>query len=370
MRPSGRLGPGRGTPPVLRGLRIGLALLALVGVVGWDLPTLLANLDGYRPPALAVAAYVVLVVVACATLWAAVRDRASRGLRLSLVVVAIVACAAGSAAVPAAGLLGPAHWSWELAAWFCVALLVDRAVRWTALALAVHLALVVAHLAVVGRLDAETGVQLAVVVVLNLGGALALGVAGGFVCWVEETAARLAAQEADLATADRIAEELHADRQRRYADVGATLVPLLKGLRDGGLSPADPAVRRRCAVEAARLRRLMAEGDDVPDALAHELRACADVALRAGIEVQLSVRGEAPPTALAVRRALTDPVAAVLAHARSSARVTLVRTDREVVVSVVADTDACPVPDAPPHVSVDLRHTRGRAWLTVTWVAA
>jgi hypothetical protein len=358
------------TPPILRGLRIGLAVLAAVGVVGWDLPTLLANLDTYRPPELAVGAWVALVLVAGAALWIAVLDGPFPVPRPVLVVATLAACTAGSAAVPGPDLLGPSHWSWELAAWFFAALLVDLPVRLTVLAVAAHLGIVVGQLAAADRLDHRTLVELAVVVVLNCGGAIAVAAGGGFVRRVGDTAARMAAQEADLATANRIAEELHADRQRRYADVGTTLVPLLEGLRDGSLSPADPAVRRRCAVEAARLRRLMAESDDVPDALAHELRACADVAQRAGVAVQLSVRGEGPRPALPVRRALTDPVTAVLAGARTAARVTLVRTPAEVVVSVVADSDG-PLPAvAAPGVTVDLRHGAEGAWLTVTWAPA
>jgi hypothetical protein len=368
---------GPGASPILRGLRIGLAVLAAVGVVGWDLPTLLAHLDRYRPAALAVGGYVALLAVAAAALWLAVRDVAPpAAVRAALAAVVLAACTAATAAVPAADLLGPAHWSWELAAWFFAALLADVPLRWTALAVAAHLGLVAGQLAAADRLDHRTLVAFAVVVVLNSGGALALAAGGGFVRRVGGTAARTAAQERELATANRIAGELHADRRRRYADVATTLVPLLEGLRDGTLSPADPAVRRRCAVESARLRRLLAEGDDVPDALAHELRACADAAQRAGVAVQLSVCGEGPPPALPVRRALADPVTALLAGARTAARVTLVRTATQTVVSVVADADARPAADGPPvaaapDVTVDLRPgSGGGTWLTVTWAPA
>ncbi len=67
------------------------------------------------------------------------------------------------------------------------------------------------------------------------------------------------------------------------------------------------------------MRRLFAESDDVTDPLEHEIHACVDVAERQGKSVQLSIRGARPALPLDVRRALTEPVIAVLAGARSRA---------------------------------------------------
>lgn len=82
---------------------------------------------------------------------------------------------------------------------------------------------------------------------------------------------------------------------------------------------------------------LFAENDDVPDPLVHELTACVDVAEQRGLTVSLAVSGETLPVPTTARRELTAPVITALSTARSTARVSLLRTDEEVRVAVVAD---------------------------------
>ena len=48
-----------------------------------------------------------------------------------------------------------------------------------------------------------------------------------------------------------------------------TAVPLVTELAAGTADPGDPQVRIRCALQAARLRRLLAEGDEVPGSLVY-----------------------------------------------------------------------------------------------------
>ncbi len=83
----------------------------------------------------------------------------------------------------------------------------------------------------------------------------------------------------------------------------------------------------------------------MPDPLVHELSACVDVAERRGLAVSLAVSGETVPVPTAVRRELTGPVITALSAARSRARVSLLRTDEEVRVAVVADTDVAGAAD-------------------------
>ena len=99
-----------------------------------------------------------------------------------------------------------------------------------------------------------------------------------------------ARQAADLAASDAAAREqrvisvrVHAARQVRWMAMRETVEPLLQDLAAGRANPAEAAVRRDCAIAAARLRRLFAESDDAPDPLIHELLACADVAERRGV---------------------------------------------------------------------------------------
>ena len=101
-------------------------------------------------------------------------------------------------------------------------------------------------------------------------------------------------------------------------------------------------------MEASRLRRLIAEQDDTPDPLIHELRACADVAERRGVTVSLHTAGETPYLSVEQRRALTELPMHVLAAARTWARATVVTPadQPETEVSVVADTELGDLDDA------------------------
>jgi hypothetical protein len=117
---------------------------------------------------------------------------------------------------------------------------------------------------------------------------------------------------------------------------------LLEGLADGSLDPADPAVRCRCAIEASRMRRFFAESDEVSHPLVHELYACADVAERRGVQVELAVLAPPPPLAPEIRRALTEPVICGLATAVGRARVTVDATRTGVSVCLVAQSAGQP----------------------------
>jgi hypothetical protein len=186
-----------------------------------------------------------------------------------------------------------------------------------------------------------------------------------------------AAAEAEAAVRRRrlVADRLHASRQDRYDTVRRAVAPLLAGLASGELDPADPPTRHRCAVEASRLRRLFAETDDVPDPLLHELRACADVADRRGVLVDLQVRGRLPALDVAVRRALTEAPMHALAAARRQARITVVARSGEVAVSVLADggsgepTGSAPADPASagPVVTVTAQEGGDRQWVEARW---
>ena len=65
-----------------------------------------------------------------------------------------------------------------------------------------------------------------------------------------ELGSRSAAERAAVAA-------IHADRADRMALLEAEALPLLRGIADGTLDPADPAVRRKCAEHATTLRRAL-----------------------------------------------------------------------------------------------------------------
>ena len=155
------------------------------------------------------------------------------------------------------------------------------------------------------------------------------------------------ARPATAATPSRppAAVEARAARRRARAcgnaGTGSALVSRPPGGCSASWPPAGPTpttrtVQRRCALAAARLRRLIAESDDVPDPLLHELRACVDLAERNGLPVDLvavgdpaaAAGGDPPPAGRTAHRAPWPTPG-------SWARLTVVAGPDEVVVSLV-----------------------------------
>ncbi|MFI5591136.1 hypothetical protein ACIA5G_39215 [Amycolatopsis sp. NPDC051758] len=184
---------------------------------------------------------------------------------------------------------------------------------------------------------------------------------------IVDRAVEAAAARAETEARHAAAEQAHAARTRRHEFLQRTAAAALAGLADGGSDPADPAVQRRCAIEAARLRRLFLESDEVPDPLLHEVRACLDVAEARGVPVRMSVSGEVPPVPVHVRRDLLEPVIEVLSSARTRARVTVSGGAGEVQVSVLADVGAPPsvLPDS--QVRVEWQREGETLWVQASW---
>src|SRR5262249_6405972 len=132
---------------------------------------------------------------------------------------------------------------------------------------------------------------------------------------------------------------VHADRRERYEEVRRAAARSLAGLASGELDPGDPRVQHTVGLQAARLRRLLAEHDDVPTPLGHGLRACAVLAERRGVAVDVASVGTLPPIPLPVRRGLTEAPLRVLSGSRTQARISIAAADGEVVVAVVGDID-------------------------------
>src|SRR5262249_17937953 len=119
-------------------------------------------------------------------------------------------------------------------------------------------------------------------------------------------AANATRREASIREHAEIASRVHEDRHARWRGLQETTIPLLRELAAGSVDPGDECVRQRCAVEAARLRRLMAGSDDVPSVLLHELHATADVAERRGVAIDIESAGSVPEVPADVRGVITD----------------------------------------------------------------
>ncbi len=348
-------------------LRWAVVAMNLIILFGLDLPRLLAHQRSYAPlwaEYLTLATLTAVTLVVAARLW---RRRPLGVLRWPLAAAVFAVSVLATAAVPPDLRLGIAHWSEGDAAWTLVLLVMDCRFAVLAVVLATHYAMTYVHTAFGGAAGITLGEAVnATVIVLSY--QLAVGMIAAVLRPVAVTAAAVAHQEEGLRTARAVAEGIHRDRKDRYAALGETTAPLLADLASGAADPGDPAFRRSCAVEASRVRRLLAEDTAIPDPLTHELRACVELAERNGIAVRFAERGERPAMPTDVRRALTDPAVAVLATAASTARVTVVGGGDTVTVSVVADAPADGVPAArSPAVELSTMADGDKIWIKATW---
>ncbi|PKV89974.1 hypothetical protein [Streptomyces sp. TLI_146] len=243
-----------------------------------------------------------------------------------------------------------------------------RELGWTLLFIGCHVALTVGQLLLAGLPGRQTLAGMAVSALVICAFQVAAAVMARLLKDCAAAAGATAREQERVRTEAEVVTRIHADQRARYSDLRRSVLPLLADLADGVLDPADEGARRRCAVEAARLRRLFAERDHASDPLVHELRACIDVAERNGVDVQLAVRGAAAPAPRGVRRALTEPVLAALTTAERSARATVVRGGGLVRVSVVTDVPETVVPTPAEH-GVHVRTVRkdGRLWVEAAY---
>jgi hypothetical protein len=126
-----------------------------------------------------------------------------------------------------------------------------------------------------------------VVVILGVFAALrpVLRIRAGLAARAAELASRSAAERAAVAA-------IQEDRRDRFALLELEALPLLRGIADGSLDPADEEVRRKCARHATSLRRALADRAR----LGRELLAGLEPALRAarqrGLLVEVQVVGD------------------------------------------------------------------------------
>ena len=197
--------------------------------------------------------------------------------------------------------------------------------------------------------------------------------AGAALDRVADAATEAARRQAATVTAEEVARQLHDDREERYGRLRDSVLPLLRGIGEGTLSPADPDVQRRAALEAARLRRLFAEESDVADLLAAELGSLVDILEQRGIEVSFSATGQrtVPPPAARTRAgrrggpgtARGPPIRARDGErgGNGSARRRRVRRGRR----RRARCDAAP--DVSPEISTVVVGTEQQTWVEVRW---
>ena len=284
----------------------------------------------------------------------------------AVAMIALVASTAAAAASPAGQMLA-VNWAWGSAGWTGVLVLLRRRFSELVWFLA---ALAVATLGVqawdgLTRIDLagflallawSTGAQVAVAA-----GVKALDSAAG-------QAATAARREHAARERAATAQIIQAARQARWLALEESAAPLIAELAAGTADPGDAQVRNRCAVQAARLRRLLAESDEVSGALVNELHASADVAERRGIAVEIETAGPLPPVPGPARRVITDAAIAILTAARSQARITLAGVAAGIAVSFVADTGVVVrLPAVAEGVSMEQQQDGGMMWAEARW---
>lgn len=259
------------------------------------------------------------------------------------------------------------HWSFSVIGWHALALLFDVSLWWFVGFCVAHVGATVWPALAAGTTVADLA-AMAIVVVAVVGFQVGVGLSAKVVRAIADASAETSLAEEQLAVREEAAAAAARHRERRYADLRVTTLPLLAGLADGDLDPRDPVVRRRCAVEASRMRRLFSETEAADDRLLHELGAAIDIADRHGTTVQLSVRGDPIDVPRPVRRELLAPVAEALVTTGSEARLTVVYAPDRVRVSVL-----CTAPEFPVTSSgvKGVDHTAsisdGRLWLETSW---
>ena len=319
-----------------RAMRLLTAGITLAILGGLELPVLVANRSAYTNVLPQYLAWVLFALVAVVEAVAAASGRLPGWWRWPAVLLVLAASATATATVRPEDLLGIPHWSFGVVGWALVLLTFGEPLsRFVVLLLGHYLITLVQVLpggvvaptlaGVLNQAMLAAAFQLSAAVFAAGLGRAATGTAHAW--WRGE-------QERTRAA---IADSLHADRVERYALLATTTSPLLAGLGSGALDPGNEAVRRSCAIEAARMRRLLADTDLVADPLVHHIRACVELAEQRGVRAAFAERGEYVDIPKPIRLALTEAAAAALATARETIRVTLVRTPSTVTVSVVSD---------------------------------
>lgn len=355
----------RAAEPFVHGLRVAVLLIAATVLFSFSI---LRSLPLYRPLWLQWVAFVILATLLLMESIFVLRRRSWGSLRWWGLGATVVVSVAAAASLPAEAISTPANWAFGTVGWFGLILLLDRPLSWTVGFLVVHWGVVVGFALLPWPPDRDALLVLASGSLGAIGYPLASAIAATALRRIASRAETAVRQVGELRSAGSVAARVHDQRQQRLRELRETAVPLLQGLAEGTVDPDDRDFQRACAIEAARLRRLFAEADDVDDPLLHELEHCVELAERRGVLVEWERRGSWPSLPVDVRRALTDGPLAVLATAATCARVSIVGTVGELGVSVVADSGALDLSLA-PHPAVHVRTVPAGAmlWVEARW---
>jgi hypothetical protein len=345
-------------------------IAVVVLVAGWHLAGGGGQLLQYRPDyaSFAFQAVIWLVMAVAIGVGSVLMLRGSLDWRLAwaIAIVALVASTASAAESPAGQMLA-VNWAWGSAGWTAVLVLHRRRLAELAWFLAVEATAIFSVQAWDGldRLDLAAFLAL---LAWSTGAQIAVAAAVKALDSAADRAAGAARSEDAARERAATAEIIQAARQSRWLALQESTAPLVAELAAGTADPGDPQLRVRCAIQAARLRRLMAEGDELPGSLVHELHASADVAELRGVAVEIETAGTLPQVPAPARRVITDAAITILTAARSQARITLATVAAGIAVSFVADTGSVVLlPAADQGVAIEHQQDGGMFWAEARW---
>jgi hypothetical protein len=344
---------------------------AVVIVAGWHVlgagPQLWSHVADYAHPLLQVAAWVQLAaVIVSGAAWPFARRKPAPYF-WTLAAVALADHLLVCLTIPHDRLL-ETDWAWGTTGWTCVLLLLRRPIA-ELIAFLLADAAIVFSIMITASLDRQGAAAFITVLYASASIQLAVTITARALEGTAQRAVRTATAQAATATRQLIAEQVHAARRARYLTIGLHTGALLAALANGTADPGDPVVRTDCAIAAARLRRLFAESDDVPDPLLHELRACADIAERRLIRVDIETIGRPPDMPAPARRAITEAAIDMLTSTRSHARITVSAGHDGVAVAIVADVPQGHPPPATAanEVAISHQHNEEDLWMEARW---
>jgi hypothetical protein len=358
---------GRTASELLFGLRVAITTIAGAVLLTASLPR---KLGAHHPLVPQLAAYSVLLGLLAVEVALLVRRREWGRLRAPALGLTLGESILSTWTLQPEYLTTSTDWSFGTTGWLGVILLYNRPITLLATFLAAHEAVTVVRVMALPHVDRDFVLNLVAGSVGTVGFPLACGLASAALRGIAALAERAQAETEAIRSAEAVSNARHAARQDRLALLDAAVEPLLQGLADGSLAPADPRVQRNCAVEAARLRRMLAETDVTDDPLLHELRHGADVAERQGILIEFDTVGTWAAPDVDIRRALIDGPLTVLAGARSRARVSVIGTADSLSVNVVADS-AGPLPRSErTDVEYVVLSEDDTTWIEARWTGA
>lgn len=347
-----------------RALEASLFMLGAGWHLGNDLPAVLSARDTYLSFPVALVAWVatmVIIVVIGSRLWTVATPLPEANL-LGLAV--LVLGAAVVAVCPAGSVVSMANWAFGGVGWVLL-LVLARSPRYAIAMVLVSAATTLVAVVLRGDLAALPSFIVSGYAICAL--QLAVAVGARAVTGNVATSVAQARRADELETRRRCAEQAIVDRRRRYRNVRLTTEPLLAGLVDASLSPDDPQVRARCAAEAVRLRRLCVEGENVVSRLLRDLYWIVDLAADRGVRVDLDSSGDIGELPDAAREALVEPVAAAVARARTSVRLTVLATRSRVTVAGQSDGPFVGQDAVADGVELISDGTQERHWWAATW---